>query len=97
MHRALASFCALATALGATTAQAGGKLQLPPVEDAPTETVTERGDSPVYYRLPDNSVYPWFRPTFGASSRLPANAVVPLGDLRKPFGSRMARLSEIAD
>lgn len=48
----------------------GNKLGLPDVPDAPAQTIEERGQSPVYYRLPDNSVSPWFRTVLGASSRL---------------------------
>lgn len=54
----------------AQTAHADGKLALPDVKDAPTETIDERGESPVYYRLPDNTFSGWFRSTLGASSRL---------------------------
>jgi hypothetical protein len=59
--------------LATWAAPAEAQLALPEVEGPPRVTVTERGESPVYYRLPDDVVSPWLRTAFGAQLRLPVN------------------------
>jgi hypothetical protein len=55
------------------SADAAAQLALPEVEVPERTVVTENGESPVYYRLPNDVVSPWFRPAIGGQIRLPVN------------------------
>ncbi len=69
----LACSCGAGLCTIAATVSAGEKLSLPKVEPVETADLVEAGASPVYYRLPDNTLHSWARLSVGASSRLPVS------------------------
>ena len=47
--------------------------ELPEIEAPERHAVRELGESPFYYRIPDNTVVPWSRSAIGAQVTLPTN------------------------